>query len=81
MTDENGDIAGYFDRFVVAFGSFDGKAVGALFVTPGVALTHDGALHGSPRSRMSRPTIKERSTITVRRTARRAVMPICRCSA
>jgi hypothetical protein len=46
MTDAADDIARYFDAFVKAFTSFDGKAVGALFVTPGVALTRDGALHG-----------------------------------
>lgn len=46
MSENNADVARYFDNFVAAFAAFDGKAVGALFVTPGVALTRDGALHG-----------------------------------
>lgn len=46
MADHSGAVAEFFDEFVTAFSSFDGKTVGALFVTPGVALKHDGTLHG-----------------------------------
>lgn len=34
----------YFDRFVQAFGTFDGAKVADLFATPGVALRSDGVL-------------------------------------
>ena len=40
------EIAQFFDGFVTAFGTFDGKIVGALFIAPGVALKQDGTLHG-----------------------------------
>ena len=36
----------YFDRFVQAFGTFDGAKVADLFATPGVALRGDGSLVG-----------------------------------
>lgn len=38
----------YFDRFVAAFSSFDGRQVAALFATPVVALRDDGSLVGLP---------------------------------
>jgi hypothetical protein len=38
------EIALFFDGFVEAFSTFDGTAVGRLFVAPGVALKRDGAL-------------------------------------
>jgi hypothetical protein len=40
------EITEFFDRFVEAFATFDGKIVGGLFVAPGVALKRDGALQG-----------------------------------
>ena len=40
------EIARFFDAFVEAFARFDGKAVGGLFITPGVALKRDGSLQG-----------------------------------
>lgn len=46
MTDPDRSIVRYFDAFVTAFASFDGKAVGSLFIAPGVALKGDGVLQG-----------------------------------
>ena len=40
------EIKGLFDSFIEAFATFDGKAVGRFFVSPGVALRRDGALLG-----------------------------------
>lgn len=40
------EIAEFFDGFVEAFATFDGKTVGGLFVAPGVALKRDGTLQG-----------------------------------
>ena len=40
------EIAKFFDSFVEAFATFDGKTVGDLFVAPGVALKRDGTLQG-----------------------------------
>ncbi len=40
------DIAGLFDDFVAAFGTFDGARIAQLFATPGVALRRDGNLKG-----------------------------------
>ena len=40
------EIAGFFDRFVEAFATFDGAIVGPLFVVPSVALKRDGTLQG-----------------------------------
>jgi hypothetical protein len=40
------EIARLFDRFVDAFATFEGKAVGRLFTAPGVALRRDGTLVG-----------------------------------
>jgi hypothetical protein len=34
----------YFDRFAMAFATFDGAQVAGLFATPGVALRRDGSL-------------------------------------
>lgn len=45
MTSDD-EIIVFFDRFVEAFATFDGKAVGRLFVAPGVALKRDGGLEG-----------------------------------
>ena len=39
-------IVRYFDDFVEAFATFDGKKVGRLFAAPAVALKRDGALQG-----------------------------------
>ena len=39
-------IARFFDDFVEAFATFDGKKVSSLFVTPAVALKRDGTLQG-----------------------------------
>jgi hypothetical protein len=43
------EIARFFDRFVEAFATFDGRIVGRLFTTPGVALRRDGSLEGFAR--------------------------------
>ncbi len=40
------EIVGFFDGFVEAFASFDGRIVGGLFVAPGIALKRDGTLQG-----------------------------------
>jgi hypothetical protein len=40
------EVTQFFDRFVETFATFDGKAVGRLFVAPGVALKRDGTLEG-----------------------------------
>jgi hypothetical protein len=37
-------IARFFDMFVAAFGTFDGEAIGRLFITPGIALKQDDTL-------------------------------------
>ena len=42
-------ISAVFDEFVAAFATFDGRAVGRLFTTPGVALRGDGTLRGFAR--------------------------------
>lgn len=43
------DVKAYFDRFVKAFATLDGGEVGAMFVTPGVALKEDNTLSGFAR--------------------------------
>lgn len=40
------EITALLDAFVAAFSTFDGRRVGALFATPGVALRSDGSLRG-----------------------------------
>ena len=40
------DISEFFDRFCREFASFDGRRVGGLFVTPGIALRSDGETQG-----------------------------------
>jgi hypothetical protein len=40
------EITRFFDAFVEAFATFDGRIVGGLFVAPGVALKRDGTLQG-----------------------------------
>lgn len=41
---ENDRAAQFFDRFVVAFATFDPGVIADLFATPGVALRRDGSL-------------------------------------
>jgi len=38
------DMAIFFNRFVDAFATFDGKCVASLFMTPGFAVRQDGSL-------------------------------------
>jgi hypothetical protein len=45
MTPE-GEISVFFDSFVEAFATFDGKVVARLFMAPGVALKRDGKVEG-----------------------------------
>lgn len=40
----NDKAAQFFDRFVVAFATFDPAVIADLFATPGVALRRDGSL-------------------------------------
>jgi hypothetical protein len=41
---QNDKAAQFFDRFVVAFATFDPAVIADLFATPGVALRRDGSL-------------------------------------
>jgi hypothetical protein len=48
------EVAEFFDRFVTAFGSFDGAQVAGLYAVPGVALRGDGSI----QCLQSRPEIE-----------------------
>jgi hypothetical protein len=38
------EVAGFFDGFVKAFGSFSGDQIAAFYLVPGVALRGDGSI-------------------------------------
>jgi hypothetical protein len=40
------DVAAFFDKFCSEFLTFDGRQVGKLFVSPGIALRSDGETQG-----------------------------------
>ena len=44
ISSQTDKAAQFFDRFVVAFATFDPAVIANLFVTPGVALRRDGSL-------------------------------------
>jgi hypothetical protein len=48
------EIAGFFDAFVDAFGSFSGARIAALYLVPGVAVRGDGSIE----SLQSRPDVE-----------------------